>query len=212
MERAWTVRRPASGQPRPDSARLVFAGVLFEVWQWEQEMFDGSTETFEVVCRPDTVLVLPVLDGGRVVLVEEEQPGRRRLLRALGGRVEPGESPTAAADRELREEAGYAARELRLWHAWQPVAKMDWAVYLFIAHGVSAALAPDPDRGERIQVRLVPIQTLTDPWSRLPIDDHKLLEMLYLARSHRGERERLRTLLDPDVRRYQRGCRQDRGR
>ncbi len=208
MERAWAVRRPVSGQPRPDSARLVFAGELFEVWQWEQEMFDGSTATFEVVCRPDTVLVLPVLEGGQVVLAEEEQPGRRRLLRALGGRIEPGESPVTAAGRELREEAGYTARELRLWHAWQPVAKVDWAVYLFIGHGVSAAFAPEPDRGERIRVRPVPVQALMDPWSRLAIADHKLLEMLYLARSHPGEHERLRALLDPDVQRYERDCRQ----
>jgi 8-oxo-dGTP pyrophosphatase MutT (NUDIX family) len=196
------MRRPASGQPRPAGARLVFAGVLFEIWQWEQEMFDGSIATFEVACRPDTVLVLPVLDGGQVVLAEEEQPGRRRLLRALGGRVEPGESPLAAARRELREEGGYAARELRLWHAWQPVAKLDWAVYLFVAHGAAADLAPDPDPGERIQLRPVAIQDLLDPSSRLAIDDHKLLEMLYLARSDPEERERLRALLDPDARCY----------
>ncbi len=34
----------------PDHATCVFRGMLFDVYQWQQEMFDGSIETFEMLC------------------------------------------------------------------------------------------------------------------------------------------------------------------
>src|SRR5690349_18635922 len=128
--------RPPCKQPRPATARVVFQGVLFEVWQWEQKLFNGTQVVFETIKRPDTVLVLPVLGDGNVILAEETQPGMPSLLHALGGRVEPGESPEQAARRELMEESGYVAAEFRLWDAWQPLTKIDWAVYLYIALGI----------------------------------------------------------------------------
>ena len=95
--------------------------------QWQQNLFDGTTTTFETIRRPDTVLILPV-SGSEVILAEETQPGRPTVLKALGGRINPGESPEDAAARELLEEAGYRSENLRLWDAWQPAIKLDWAV------------------------------------------------------------------------------------
>ena len=45
-------------KPIPKDARCVFKGVIFEVWQWEQKMFDGSMATFERIKRPDTVVII----------------------------------------------------------------------------------------------------------------------------------------------------------
>ena len=44
----------------PEHAKKVFSGVMFDVYQWEQEMYDGSTATFEKLTRPDTAQVIPV--------------------------------------------------------------------------------------------------------------------------------------------------------
>lgn len=189
-------QRPPSRQPPPDHAVCVFRGVLFEVWQWQQELFNGSTATFESVRRPDTVLILPV-SGSDVILAEETQPGRQTVLRALGGRVNPGESPEDAAARELLEETGYRAEVLRLWDAWQPTVKLDWAVYIFIAHSVVAESAPRLDPGEQIRLRLVSADVLLDSDSALPIDNYELLHKLYHARSSPAERLRLMKLLEP---------------
>ena len=41
----------------PENAKLVFKGVLFDTWQWEQELFDGSYSTFEVVVRKGSTIV-----------------------------------------------------------------------------------------------------------------------------------------------------------
>ncbi len=64
------IPRPPSEQPIPEHAKKVFSGVIFDVYHWEQEMFDGSRATFEKVKRADTVGVYGVLDDGRILLTE----------------------------------------------------------------------------------------------------------------------------------------------
>jgi ADP-ribose pyrophosphatase len=191
-----SVARPTSRQRRPATAKCVHKGVLFDVWQWQQARFDGSTATFETLRRPDTVLVLPVTTDGFVIMAEETQPGMSTVLQAIGGRIEENELPEDAALRELREEAGCEAKELRLWDAWQPVSKIDWAVYLFVAHGITKGTRRQLDPGERITLREVPATDLINPDSTLEIDDYELLHKLYFARSDAQERERVRGLLD----------------
>jgi hypothetical protein len=58
----------------PEHAHKVFEGVIFDVYQWEQEMFDGSKATFEMVKRPYTVEVIPVMIDGTIAIAYEQQP------------------------------------------------------------------------------------------------------------------------------------------
>src|SRR5690606_33345308 len=59
------------------------------------------------------VIVVPLLDDDTVLLVREYAAGLHRYeLGLVEGRIDPGEEPLQAANRELQEEAGYAARSL----------------------------------------------------------------------------------------------------
>ncbi|WP_119717376.1 ADP compounds hydrolase NudE [Cognatilysobacter tabacisoli] len=59
------------------------------------------------------VVVVPMLDADTVLLVREYAAGVHRYeLGLVKGRIDAGETPLQAADRELKEEAGYGAREL----------------------------------------------------------------------------------------------------
>jgi ADP-ribose pyrophosphatase len=186
--------RPQCRQQRPSSANLAFKGKLFEVWQWNQTLFDGSTARFETLRRPDTVLVIPILSNGDIIFAEEKQAGMSPLLHAVGGRIEPGESPEEAARRELLEESGYVAEEWSIWDAWQPVMKIDWAVYLFVARQLSVASAQHLDSGEKIRLRFISARQLLDRESDLELDDYELLYKLYQARSSDSERQRVAKL------------------
>src|SRR3989344_4677291 len=123
------IKRPEGKYSIPNHAKKVFKGVIFDVYQWEQKMFDGSVDTFERLKRPDTVVVFPVLPNGKIILTEQEQPGSRVFIGATGGRVDEGEGILEAAKRELLEESGYTAEEFTLWDARQPIGKIDWAVF-----------------------------------------------------------------------------------
>ena len=59
------------------------------------------------------VVVVPMLDDETVLLVREYAAGMHRYeLGLVKGRIDEGETPEQAADRELKEEAGYGAHTL----------------------------------------------------------------------------------------------------
>lgn len=61
------------------------------------------------------VAVVPMLDAQTVLLVREYAAGVHRYeLGLVKGRIDAGETPVQAANRELMEEAGYGARDLRM--------------------------------------------------------------------------------------------------
>jgi hypothetical protein len=60
----------------PENAKRVFEGKTFDVYQWEQEMFDGKTKIFERLQRNHSVDVIAVSAEGKIYILEERQPGR----------------------------------------------------------------------------------------------------------------------------------------
>ena len=158
-----------SKQPIPENAKRVFKGVIFDVYQWEQEMFDGTKATFEKLKRPDTVVVFPVLPDGKIILTEQEQPGKEPFIGATGGRVDEGEDILMAAKRELLEESGYEAEEFILWDSQHPIGKIDWVVYTFIAKGLKKVADLHLDAGEKIKLLPVTLDKLID----IATDGHK---------------------------------------
>jgi len=144
----------------PKDAKCVFNGVLFDVYHWEQELFDGQTATFEKLKRNDSAVVIPVLPDGTLLLVEDEQPGRNAVLTFPGGQGEDGEDPESVAGRELFEETGYVFDTLDLISAVQPSSKIEWAIFTYVARGCRKVAEPKLDPGERITLRAVTLDEL----------------------------------------------------
>lgn len=137
----------------PKKAKRVFAGEIFDVYHWEQEMYDGTTETFEMLRRQDTVQIIPT-DGEKIYLAHQEQPQFTHgpQLTFLGGRVDKGEEPLTAAKRELREEAGMEADAWELIKSADQQFKIEWRVHYFIARGCRVVGEQRLDAGEKIDV------------------------------------------------------------
>ena len=107
----------------------------------------------EVVHHPGSVVILAHAGDGRVVLVRQYRyPARQSLWELIAGGLEPGESPLAAARRELLEESGYRAGKVRLLlHFFPSPGILTEKMFLVEASELTRAKAqPDPD--ERIKV------------------------------------------------------------
>ncbi len=136
----------------PNEAQKVFSGIIFDTYQWEQEMFDGSKSTFEMLKRPNTVQVIATM-GDKILLANEEQPGiTARAVSMFGGRQEPDESPQESARRELLEETGLHSDDWYLWQTFEPFYKIDWTIYVYIARNCTKVSEPKLDSGEKIKI------------------------------------------------------------
>lgn len=150
----------------PPQAKRVFQGEIFELYQWEQKMYDGSTKTFEMLKRPDTVQVIPVVEK-KIWLADEQQPDYKRGVGMFGGGVREGEDPLATAKRELLEEAGLGSDDWQLFKTYELHYKIDWTIYYYIARDCRKIHEPKLDAGERIAAREISfeefMETVTSP-------------------------------------------------
>ncbi len=164
------------------------------MYQWEQRLFDGSTATFERLRRPDSVIVFPVTADKKVLLIEDEQPGRAPVLTAPGGEMDEGETPLEAVARELREETGYEAETYELWQAIQPSAKIDWAIYFFIAKNCRQVTEPKLDAGEKITLKPVDFDTFVELGMREDFLNREVSFKLLRAKLEPGKMDRIREM------------------
>lgn len=190
------ILRPESKQVIPDYARCVFKGKIFEIFQWQQLLFDGTVATFEKARRPDSVVVFPVTGTGGVLILQQEQPGRDLFKSGIGGRVEQGEDPVSAAKRELLEEAGLTTGEIILLNAFHPLVKVDWVVYTFIARGLIFG-TNSLDSGERVSLLEVGFDAFLDLASDPTFSEGHIVPTLYKARSSQEEYIKLKSLFWP---------------
>lgn len=144
----------------PDNAKLVFRGMIFDVYQWPQELYDGSEHTFEMLKRPDTVNAICIIND-KILMLDDEQPHLGGRQTFPGGRVDPEDASTeAAAKRETHEETGYSFNNWRLIKVSQPFRKIEWFTYLWLAWDIAATETPHIDAGEKITVHLLGFEEL----------------------------------------------------
>lgn len=139
----------------PQHAKKVFQGQIFSVYQWEQELYDGTTATFEALKRLGTIQIIPTDAEGNIYLSYEEQPMRPLSYTFLGGRQEPDEDPSITAQRELKEETGMESEDWELIKTYHSEGKIDWTTYLYVARNCQKVTEPKLDGGEKIEVKKV---------------------------------------------------------
>lgn len=174
---------------------MVFKGKIFEVWQWKQKMFDGSSAIFERVRRPDSVTIMPVV-GTRVLIQTQEQPHRPApFLSFPGGIRDEGENPLDAARRELREESGYASDDWELWKTFGSSEKVIHIHHVFVARGCARVQEPRLDAGEKIESRLIDFGDMLALADNPDFRHSDLRELFVRARYVKTAEEELRRML-----------------
>ncbi len=180
------ITRPQGLRPIPKNASKVFEGQIFDVYQWPQKMFDGSTVTFEKLKRPDTVSILPITNQKTILMARQQQPGMSEFISLFGGRVDPGEKPWQAAKRELLEESGYQSSSWELWKAEQLLEKVDWAIFTFIAKDCELVKPQNLDSGEKISVFEVPFSEFVELIFKSNFRDREITMMMLLEKEKLG--------------------------
>jgi len=117
---------------------------------------DGHTATREYIVHPGAVMVVPLLDDGRLVLERQYRyPLGQVLLEFPAGKRDPGETVQRCAERELAEETGYRAAEwARACVIHNACAYSNEAIEIWFARGLTAG-PRQLDAGELIDLALM---------------------------------------------------------
>jgi ADP-ribose pyrophosphatase len=147
--------------------RKLFSCTIFDLLLSHGTAADGRSGDFYLLSAPDWVNVLAVVrgDGGedRFLMVRQYRHGARAVTTEFpAGLVNPGETPLAAAERELEEETGMKAGRMTLLGKVSPnPAFMDNWCYTFLAEELSATGRKSLDHLEVLDVLEVPAGELS---------------------------------------------------
>ena len=90
----------------------VYRGKFLDVRRDVVRLPDGAQTQREYIVHPGAVMVVPLLEDGRLLLERQfRYPMGRVMLEFPAGKLEAGEDPLVCAVRELAEETGYTAAE-----------------------------------------------------------------------------------------------------
>jgi len=142
---------------------LIYSGKVVNLRVDDVLLEDGKKAKREVVEHRGAVVIVPLLEGERIVMVKQYRyPVGEDLLELPAGTLEEGESPLEGAKRELLEETGYTAQKMtELTSFYSSPGFCDERIHLFLAKGLKAK-KQDLDSDERIDVELYTLDELVN--------------------------------------------------
>jgi ADP-ribose pyrophosphatase len=186
-------RREAEPNPELEEIRLkgesVYRGVLLNVHRDWVRGPDGHEQTFEYTLHPGAAAVIPVLADGRLVMERQWRYAlNRSFLEFPAGKLNAGEDPFLAVQRELAEETGYRAGQWARLGVMHPViAYSTEAIHLFMAKDLNQGVAAR-EQGECMELVTLTTDEFFQAVHQGEVTDSKTLACgLWLDRVRRGE-------------------------
>lgn len=164
------------------SSKELLKGHFLHAFSDTVRLPDGSTATREYVVHPGAVMIVAMLDDGRLVLERQFRfPMRRVMIEFPAGKLDVGEDPWVCARRELLEETGFTARQWAYAGVLHPVISYSTEfIDIWFARGLTAG-ERKLDEGEFLEVFSATPAQLLD-WCRdgQVTDSKTLTAMLWL--------------------------------
>ena len=154
----------------------LLQGTFLRVLRDTVRLPSGHRATREYVVHPGAVMVIPLLDDGRIVMERQYRyPVQRVMLEFPAGKLDAGETVFDCARRELFEETGYSAREWARAGQLHPVISYSTEfIDIWFARGLTAGERA-LDEGEFLDVVLVDMPTLLNGCCDGSVTDAKTL-------------------------------------
>ena len=142
-------------------------------------------------------MIIPVTEDGQIIIALQEQPNKLPFMGTIGGRVNDEEDILEAAKREFLEETGYESNDWMLFSSVQPVSKIEWAIYTFIAKGLNKVAEMKLDAGEKIILKPVSFDEFMEIAISKNFEEKEIVSKIYEAKLYPEKKEELRKLFKP---------------
>lgn len=172
------------------SSELRYDGKIIKLHLDKVVCPNGKESLREIVRHPGGVAVVAIDDEEYVYMVRQYRiPYDEIMLEVPAGKLDKGENPDVAAERELREETGLVADKIvSMGNFYPTVGFCDEDLRLYIATGLHQGDA-DPDDDEFVEVEKIHIDTLVDMIMDNKIRDGKTIAAIFKAREILKSRE-----------------------
>lgn len=136
--------------------RRIYEGRVINLRVDQVRLSSGIEAKREIVEHPGAVAIVPVLEGGRVVLVRQYRSAvAEDLLEIPAGTLKKGEDPLVCAKRELIEETNYSAGRMeQFMFSWVAPGYSSEAMYYFLATDLAPCQGTQ-DEDEDVSVEIV---------------------------------------------------------
>lgn len=158
------------------TSKVVYEGKIFDITYDDIVLSDGLKRHREIIRHPGGVVIFAQKENGNVLLVKQYRYAVKSVQTELpAGRLEKGEDPLVAAQRELREETGYIAKKwTSLGFIFTTFGICDEKLYLFKATDLTYD-KPDPDEGEILTYFELPLKQVQNLIKNGTINDAKTI-------------------------------------
>ena len=165
-------------------SKQVYRGHFLDVRRDTVRLPDGAESAREYIVHPGAVMIVPILDDGRLVIERQwRYPLDRAMLEFPAGKLDGGEAPFDCAVRELAEETGYRAGEwARAGILHNAIAYSTEGIEIWFARGLTLG-ERHLDAGEFVDVSSATEAELNALAASGELTDAKtLIGLLWLAR------------------------------
>ncbi len=159
----------------------------FNVERVTHHLDDHTAVSREIVRHPGAVVLIPLLDDGRICLINNYRVAVNDVLLELpAGTREPHEAAIVTAERELIEETGYRAGAIEpLCEFAMSPGILDERMFVFVASKLTIG-EPDRELGEEIQNKLVTLEEVDVMLRDNVIQDAKTIAALLFFLRYRS--------------------------
>ncbi len=173
----------------PLQSDQVYKGHFLDVRRDTVSLPDATSASREYIVHPGAVMVVPLLDDGRLVMERQwRHPVGRTMLEFPAGKLDSGELPLACGIRELAEETGYRAAEwARAALTHNAIAYSTEGIEIWFARGLTLG-EQHLDAGEFLDVVIVSAEELDALAGRGELTDAKTLIGLMWLQNWRSGR------------------------
>jgi ADP-ribose pyrophosphatase len=166
-------------------SEITYAGRAFSVRVDHLMTPSGNTVKYDIVQHIGSISIVPVDENGQLYFVRQyRQAAQKELLELPAGTLEVGEPPAEAAAREIREEIGMAAKNIKeIGSFYLAPGYSTELMYVFLATGLTHDPL-DPDADEYLSVEKMSATKAFELAENGQLQDAKSLAALLLAKPY----------------------------
>jgi ADP-ribose pyrophosphatase len=166
-------------------SELIYKGRGFGVRLDYMRTPNGNEVKYDIVDHVGSISIVPIDENGQVYFVRQYRPAAKdELLELPAGTLNEGENPVDAANREIREEIGMAAQNVKeIGSFYLAPGYSTELMHVYLATGLTEDPL-DPDSDEFLSVEKMSLQKALEFAESGQLLDAKSVAALYLAKKH----------------------------